>query len=199
MNKIVFATGNEDKLGEIREILKGFHVEVISMKEAGITEEIPEDGSTFSENALIKARYIVNKLGLPAMADDSGLEVDYLNGEPGIYSARFLGRDTDYVTKNTYIINQLKEAKKEERGARFVCAISLILPDGREFLKEGIMEGEIAHEIKGENGFGYDPIFFLPEYGMSSAEISREKKNKISHRGKALREMLEVINDLLQS
>ena len=167
-----------------------------SMKEMNITADIEENGATFEENSLIKARAVSKLTGLPALADDSGLEVDYLNGEPGIYSARYLGRDTDYDYKNNYIIDKLKEAKGEERSARFVCVISLVLPDGREFVKKGVMEGRIGYEIKGENGFGYDPIFFLPEYGKTSAEISAEEKNKISHRGKALSAMKELIASL---
>ena len=193
MDKIVFATANEGKVKEIKEILGDFPIEVVSMKEMGITADIEENGTTFEENSLIKARALAKLTGLPALADDSGLEVDYLNGEPGIYSARYLGRDTDYDYKNNYIIKKLKDAKDEERSARFVCVISLVLPDGREFVKKGVMEGRIGYEIKGENGFGYDPIFFLPEYGKTSAEISAEEKNKISHRGKALTAMKKLI------
>lgn len=196
MDKIVFATTNEGKVKEIKEILAGFPIEVVSMKEMNITADIEENGATFEENSLIKAREVSKLTGLPAMADDSGLEVDYLNGEPGIYSARYLGRGTDYNYKNNYIIEKLKNAKDEERSARFVCVISLVLPDGREFIKKGVMEGRIAYEIKGENGFGYDPVFYLPEYGMTSAELSGEEKNKISHRGKALRAMKELISGL---
>ena len=196
MDKIVFATTNAGKIKEIKEILADFDVEVVSINEMNITTDVEENGTTFEENSLIKARAISKLTGLPALADDSGLEVDYLNGEPGIYSARYLGRDTDYDYKNNYIIEKLKDAKDEERSARFVCVISLVLPDGREFVKKGVMEGKIGYEIKGENGFGYDPIFYLPQYGKTSAEISAEEKNKISHRGKALREMKEVITNL---
>ena len=196
MDKIVFATTNAGKIKEIKEILADFDVEVASMKEMNITADIEENGATFEENSLIKARAVSKLTGLPALADDSGLEVDYLNGEPGIYSARYLGRDTDYDYKNNYIIKKLKDAKDEERSSRFVCVISLVLPDGREFVKKGVMEGRIGYEIKGENGFGYDPIFYLPEYGKTSAEISAEEKNKISHRGKALSAMKELIASL---
>ena len=196
MDKIVFATTNEGKVKEIKEILEGFPVEVVSMKEMDITTDIEENGTTFEENSLIKAREISKLTGLPALADDSGLEVDYLNGEPGIYSARYLGKDTDYNYKNNYIIDRLKEAEDKERSARFICVISLVLPDGREFVKKGVMEGRIGYEIKGENGFGYDPVFYLPEYGKTSAELSSDEKNKISHRGKALRAMKEVIAEL---
>ena len=196
MDKIVFATTNAGKIKEIKEILADFDVEIVSMNEMNIDVDVEENGTTFEENSLIKARAISKLTGLPALADDSGLEVDYLNGEPGIYSARYLGRDTDYDYKNNYIIDKLKDAKDEERSARFVCVISLVLPDGREFVKKGVMEGRIGYEIKGENGFGYDPIFYLPQYGKTSAEISAEEKNKISHRGKALREMKELIASL---
>ena len=196
MEKIVFATANEGKVKEIKEILKDFPIEVVSMKEMGITADIEENGSTFEENSLIKARTLVKLTGLPALADDSGLEVDYLNGEPGIYSARYLGRDTDFDYKNNYIINKLSDAKDKERSARFVCVISLVLPDGREFVERGVVEGLIGYEQKGENGFGYDPIFYLPEYGKTSAELSPDEKNKISHRGKALSAMKKLIMDL---
>jgi len=193
MDKIVFATTNEGKVKEIKEILGDFPIEVVSMKEMGITADIEENGATFEENSLIKARALVKLTGLPALADDSGLEVDYLNGEPGIYSARYLGRDTDYDYKNNYIIDKLSEAEGEERSARFVCVISLVLPDGREFVERGVVEGLIGYEQKGENGFGYDPIFYLPEYGKTSAELPPEEKNRISHRGKALTAMKKLI------
>lgn len=193
MDKIVFATNNEGKVKEIKEILKDFPIEVVSMKEMGITADIEENGATFEENSFIKARALVKLTGLPALADDSGLEVDYLNGEPGIYSARYLGRDTDYDYKNNYIIDKLSGAKGEERSARFVCVISLVLPDGREFVERGVVEGLIGYEQKGENGFGYDPIFYLPEYGKTSAELPPEEKNRISHRGKALTAMKKLI------
>ena len=196
MDKIVFATANEGKVKESKEILADFSIAVVSLKEMNITTEVDENGTTFEENSLIKARAVSKLTGLPALADDSGLEVDYLDGAPGIYSARYLGRDTDYEYKNNYIIDKLKEAKGEERAARFVCVISLVLTDGREFVTKGIMEGRIGYEIKGENGFGYDPIFYLPEYGKTSAELTGEEKNKISHRGKALREMKDLIKNL---
>lgn len=196
MDKIVFATANEGKVKEIKEILADFSIAVVSLKEMNITTKVDENGTTFEENSLIKARAVSKLTGLPALADDSGLEVDYLDGAPGIYSARYLGRDTDYEYKNNYIIDKLKEAKGEERAARFVCVISLVLTDGREFVTKGIMEGRIGYEIKGENGFGYDPIFYLPEYGKTSAELTGEEKNKISHRGKALREMKDLIKNL---
>ncbi|MCR5161449.1 MAG: XTP/dITP diphosphatase [Lachnospiraceae bacterium] len=198
MNKIIFATGNKDKLKEIRMILSGTGIEIISMKEAGVTGDIEENGTTFEENALIKARAVCSMTGFPALADDSGLVIDALNGEPGIQSARYLGHDTSYDIKNNDLIRRLDGVPDEKRTARFVCAIACALPDGRSFTEEAAMEGRIGYEIRGENGFGYDPIFYLPEYGCTSAEISPEEKNRISHRGKALRAMkdrlLSVMN-----
>lgn len=200
MEKIIFATGNEHKMVEIRMILKGLNMEILSQKEAGITADIVEDGQTFEENALIKAKGIA---GVAAenpeykntiiLADDSGLEIDYLNKEPGIYSARYMGEDTSYDIKNQALLDRLKGVPDEKRTARFVCAIAAVFPDGTSEVVRGTMEGIIGYEIAGENGFGYDPIFFLPEYGCTSAEISPEKKNELSHRGEGLRKMREII------
>lgn len=187
MKKIIFATGNQDKMREIREILSDLDAEILSLKDAGIKADIVEDGTTFEENAEIKARAISEITGEIVLADDSGLEIDYLNKEPGIYSARYMGEDTSYHIKNKNLIDRLEGVPDEQRTARFVCAIAAAFPDGTMKTVRGVMEGRIGYEERGENGFGYDPIFFLPEYGMSSAEISREEKNKISHRGKALR------------
>lgn len=187
--KIIFATSNEGKMKEIKAILSDLDMDILSMKEAGIDIDIVEDGSTFEENAIIKAKAIMELTGEIALADDSGLEVDYMNKEPGIYSARFLGEDTSYRIKNNYIIERLKDAVGNERSARFVCAIACAYPDGEIITIRGTMEGIIGEKEAGSNGFGYDPIFFLPEYGCSSAELSLEEKNKVSHRGKALQEM----------
>lgn len=187
MKKIIFATGNEGKMREIREILSDLDVEVLSMKEAGITADIVEDGSTFEENAVIKAKTICEICGEITLADDSGLEIDYLNKEPGIYSARYMGEDTSYRIKNANLIERLEGVPDEKRTARFVCAVAAAFPDGSVKTVRETMEGRIGYEEKGENGFGYDPIFFLPEYGCYSGELSMEEKNKISHRGKALR------------
>ncbi|MCR5375283.1 MAG: RdgB/HAM1 family non-canonical purine NTP pyrophosphatase [Lachnospiraceae bacterium] len=192
--KIVFATGNAHKMVEIRAILGDLY-DVVSMKEAGISADIVEDGKTFEENALIKARAVAKIAGCMAMADDSGLEVDYLGKMPGIYSARFLGENTDYDIKNRVIIEMVSKAKGAERSARFVCAIACAWPDGREEVVRGTFEGEIAYEQAGPNGFGYDPIFFVPEYGMTSAEMSPERKNAVSHRGNALRKMRAILSD----
>ena len=187
--KIVFATGHEGKMREVRLILQDLGFPVLSMKEAGVSLDIEENGTTFAENAMIKARAVWEKTGGIVLADDSGLVVDYLGGEPGVYSARYLGEDTSYEIKNQAIIDRLADAKEEERTARFVSAIAAVLPDGSELVTEGTVEGLIAHEPAGNGGFGYDPIFYLPEFGVTSAEIPIEKKNEISHRGKALEAM----------
>lgn len=184
MKSIILASNNKDKVKEVKEILKGY--DIISMKEAGIDVDIEENGTTFEENALIKARAIMKLTGQITMADDSGLEIDYLNKAPGVYSARFMGHDTSYDIKNKALIQKLEGVKGSDRSGRFVCAIAVCFPDGREIVKRGTMEGLIAEEINGDNGFGYDPIVYLPEYGRTSGELAPEEKNKISHRGKAL-------------
>ena len=184
MKSIILESNNKDKVKEVKEILKGY--DIISMKEAGIDVDIEENGTTFEENALIKARAIMKLTGQITMADDSGLEIDYLNKAPGVYSARFMGHDTSYDIKNKALIQKLEGVKGSDRSGRFVCAIAVCFPDGREIVKRGTMEGLIAEEIKGDNGFGYDPIVYLPEYGRTSGELAPEEKNKISHRGKAL-------------
>jgi XTP/dITP diphosphohydrolase len=187
MKKIIFATGNQGKMKEIREILGDLDAEILSMKEAGISADIVEDGKTFEKNAVIKAKAISALTGEIVLADDSGLEIDYLNKEPGVYSARYMGEDTSYHIKNANLVERLNGVPDEKRTARFVCAIAAAFPDGTVKTVRATMEGRIGYEEKGENGFGYDPIFYLPEYGCTSAQLSMEEKNKISHRGKALR------------
>lgn len=208
MTKIIFATGNKDKMREIREIMADCDVEIYSMKEAGINIDIVEDGDTFEANSTIKAKAISDYIsgkgmseeqkddswkaisekykGAIVLADDSGLEIDYLNKEPGVYSARYMGEDTSYDIKNQNLIDRLEGVEKDKRTARFVCVIAAVLPDGEVLVSRDTMEGYIGWKIAGENGFGYDPIFYLDEFGCSSAELSREQKNAISHRGKAL-------------
>lgn len=193
MKRMIFATSNEGKMREIREIMKDTGYEVISLKEAGISVPIEENGTTFEENAIIKASAIATLTGVPVLADDSGLEVDYLDKAPGIYSARFLGEDTSYEIKNRYLIDRLEGVPEEQRSARFVCAIALAYPDGTAVTRRGTIEGYIGYESRGENGFGYDPIFMVPEYGKTTAELSMEEKNKISHRAKALQKIKEVL------
>ncbi|MBO4902054.1 MAG: XTP/dITP diphosphatase [Lachnospiraceae bacterium] len=194
--KIIFATGNQGKLREIRAILKDTDAEVLSMKEAGFDGDIEENGTSFEENALIKARTIAEKMHLLTLADDSGLVIDHLNGEPGIYSARYLGEDTPHSIKNANLIERLTGVPDEERSARFVCAVAAVTPDGKEYTVQATMEGRIAYEPAGTNGFGYDPIFYLPEYGCTNAELTPDQKNEISHRGKALRAMCAKLQEL---
>lgn len=193
MKRLIFATGNQGKMREIREILGDSIPEILSMKEAGIEADIVEDGKTFEENALIKARAVSKAGNIMAMADDSGLEVDCMGGAPGIYSARFMGEDTSYDIKNNYIIEQAMKVPYEERTARFVCAIACVLPDGREWVVRGTVEGLINDRQAGENGFGYDPLFLLPERGVTTAQLPPEEKNAISHRGRALRAMRNLL------
>lgn len=184
MKRIIFASNNEGKIKEVKQIFSEF--EVVSMKEAGIDLDVEENGTTFEENAQIKAKAVYDMTGEITMADDSGLEVDYLNKEPGVYSARYMGHDTSYDIKNQSIIDRLEGVEGSDRSARFVCVIAVCTPDGMVHTARGTMEGVIAKDIKGSNGFGYDPIVYLPEYGKTSAQLTPDEKNKISHRGKAL-------------
>lgn len=197
MKEIVLASSNKGKVHEVEMMMADVGIRVIPLSETGFTEEIEENGTTFEENAIIKAETVARALGMPALADDSGLEIDCLNKAPGIYSARYMGHDTPYSVKNQMILDKLKDVREEERTARFVCAMALAVPGEETITTRATMEGRIAYEIKGENGFGYDPIFYLPQYNMSSAQISPEQKNEISHRGKALRMMKEKIRRLL--
>ena len=196
--KIIFATGNAGKLKEIREILKDLNREIVTMREAGFEGEIEENGTTFRENAEIKAKAVWEKTGGIVLADDSGLEIDYLNKEPGIYSARYMGEDTSYYIKNQALLDRLDGVPDEKRTARFVCAIAAAFPDGSTQVVRGTMEGIIGHEIAGENGFGYDPIFFLPEHGCTSAQLAPEKKNELSHRGEGLRKMRIILEEKMK-
>ena len=193
--KFVIDTHNPGKVVEFKRLLEPMGIQAVMVEDLS---EPDETGTTFAENAYIKAAAACRETGLPAVADDSGLCVDYLDGAPGIYSARFMGEDTSYDVKNTALVEKLSGVPDEKRTARFACAIACALPDGRILTSYGTMEGRIGYEIKGENGFGYDPIFFLPEYGCTSAEISAEKKNELSHRGKALRSMKVKLEKLLR-
>ena len=206
MDTIIFATGNKNKMIEIRMILADLGCKILSQKAAGIQADVVEDGQTFEENALIKATTIADiARKMPeyknavVLADDSGLEIDALNKEPGIYSARYMGEDTSYDIKNQALIDRLEGVPDEKRTARFVCAIAAALPDGSTEVVRGTMEGRIGYEITGENGFGYDPIFYLPQFGCSSAELEPEKKNELSHRGEGLRKMRKVLEEKLES
>lgn len=198
MDKIIFATGNKEKMKEIRQIMEGTPVEVLSMKEAGYSCDAEENGTTFTENAIIKASAIAdavkaNREEAIVLADDSGLEIDALNKEPGVYSARYMGEDTSYRIKNANLIERLEGVPVEKRTARFVCAIAAVLTDGTVYTVRETIEGYIGYEERGENGFGYDPIFMVPEFNCTTAELTMEQKNKISHRGKALAKMKEEL------
>lgn len=199
MRKIIFATGNAGKMCEVREILKDMDADILSMKEAGIDIDIVEDGTTFEENAAIKARAVAAATQEEAivLADDSGLEVDYLDKAPGIYSARYMGEDTPYSVKNKNLIDRLEGVPDNKRTARFVCAIAAALPGGEVITTSGVIEGRIDHEEKGNNGFGYDPIFYVPEYGCTTAQLSVEEKNRVSHRARALAAMKEELEQRL--
>lgn len=195
MKTIIFATGNAGKMKEVREILGDLPVKILSMREAGVETDPEETGSTFRENALTKARSVAERIGkermeqegIAVLADDSGLVIDALDGQPGVHSARFMGHDTSYRVKNAELLRRLEGVPKERRTARFVCSIAVVRPDGSSFVKDGTIEGKIGYEERGEGGFGYDPIFYLPDFSRSTAELSAEEKNAISHRGNALR------------
>ena len=194
--KVIFATGNEGKLNEIRDILSDADIDMMSSKQAGLSTDVEENGTTFAENAMIKARAAAKNADCMVLADDSGLEVDYLNKEPGIYSSRYMGKDTTYHEKNMNLIGRLNDAGKmdpSERSARFVCAISAVFPDGTHAVVRETMEGYIGFKEEGENGFGFDPIFIMPKFGVSNSMIPSETKHAESHRGKALRKMREEL------
>ena len=192
---MIFATTNQGKVREIKAILGDIGEDILSLKEAGITADIVEDGTTFEENAIIKAKAIMELTGQIVLADDSGLEVDAMNKEPGIYSARFMGEDTPYEEKNRAIIERLEGVEGDARSARFVCVIAAAFPDGEVITTRGTIEGVIAKEPAGTNGFGYDPIVYVPEYGMTTGQMEPEQKNAISHRGKALMVMKKILKE----
>ena len=204
---IIFATGNAGKMREIREILGDTGLKILSMKEAGAGTDIVEDGDSFEANAMIKAKAVARTLAerndpacgdVIVMADDSGLEIDALGGEPGIYSARYMGEDTPYSVKSGSLIERLAGVPDERRTARFVFAIAAVLPTGETLTTRGVVEGRIGYEELGDNGFGYDPIFYVPEYGCTTAQLTEEEKNRISHRGRALRAMREELKKRIE-
>lgn len=192
--RLIIASNNAHKIREIKEILGGYFTELCSMKEAGIVLEVEEDGETFRENALKKARETLAVSGFDAaLSDDSGLMVDALNGAPGVYSARYAGDGHDDEANNKKLLAEMKNVPDEKRTCRFVSAVALVLKDGREFVAEGAVEGVLLHAPQGENGFGYDPLFYYPEFQHSFAEISAEQKNSVSHRKRALASLQEML------
>ena len=196
MKELVLASGNKGKLAEFQRLLEGLDVQIHSMNEYPEIGEIVEDGSTFAENALIKARAVCKATGKPAMADDSGLAVDALNGAPGIYSARFAGEQRSDADNNAKVLQLLEGVEDSKRTARFFCVIAIVLPDGREYTVEGTCEGTILHALQGEGGFGYDPLFYVESLDNTFAELTMEEKNHISHRGHANRKAVEIIQGL---
>ncbi len=191
--ELLFATKNQNKLQEIREVLEGYTI--VSMQDKNIDIDVTEDGLTYEENALKKARAIMEITGLTTLSDDSGLEIEFLDNRPGVHSARFLGEDTGYDIKNNHILELLKDVPNNQRKARFVCSIAAVFPDNNSLVATCSLEGYIAHTVSGKNGFGYDPIFFVPEFGVTTAEMPPELKNRISHRGKALRKMRDMLSN----
>lgn len=189
MRRIIFATGNQGKVKEVKDIMSGLPFEVLSMKEVGIDADVEENGLTFKDNAIIKVEALVEQCDDIIIADDSGLVVDALNGEPGVYSARYLGEETSFEEKMDHILMRMKDVPEEERTARFVAAVAAFVPGHGMICVEGVIEGVIGYEQKGEYGFGYDPIFYLPEYGCTASELLPEEKNKISHRALALEKL----------
>ncbi|HPS57569.1 MAG TPA: XTP/dITP diphosphatase [Spirochaetota bacterium] len=195
--KIVAATANMNKIDEIREKFSGIgHVEIIPVSDLGPVPEITEDADSFKGNALIKAKIICRMSGMASMADDSGLVVDALNGEPGVYSARYGGPGLDDRARYMLILHRMEDIPDEARQARFVCAIAIVLPDGREFVTEGSCEGLITRSPEGNTGFGYDPVFFIPEKRRTMAQLSMKEKNSLSHRGRALDKAAIILKDL---
>lgn len=184
--KVIVATKNQNKLEEIKEIM-GSGFEIVSMEEAGIDIDVVEDGETFDDNAIKKAEEVMAICNEIVIADDSGLEIDYLDKQPGIHSSRYMGVDTPYEEKNAKILELLKDAKGPQRTARFVCAVAAAIPGKYTIIARETIEGVIADKISGENGFGYDPIFYVPKYGKTTAEMTMAEKNEISHRGKAFK------------
>ena len=196
---MIVATRNRGKTREIREALKGLGVRIRSLSDFSNVPEIEENGKTFVDNALKKARYYTKYFGKVTLADDSGLEVDLLKGLPGIYSARYAGEKASSQENNEKLLREMEGVPISKRGARFKCVIAVVSPDGREILAEGVCRGRIGFREKGRRGFGYDPLFVLPNYGKTMAQLSLKEKNKISHRGKALRKIRKMIQSFLDS
>lgn len=194
--KIILATQNKGKIRELQELLVDENIEVLSLLDIKDWEDVEENGETFAENAALKANAAVKKTGLTALADDSGLEVDALDGAPGVYSARFAGEPKDDERNNDKLLQLLESVPDDRRQARFRCALVVATPEGEEFLTEGTVEGQIMRERRGSDGFGYDPLFFVPEYARTMAELSLAEKNKLSHRAQAFRKAIPILQAL---
>ena len=192
----MIATRNKGKIREIREALNGLGLRIYALSDFSDVPEIEEDGKSFTENALKKARFYSKYFGMLAIADDSGLEVDSLKGLPGIYSARYAGEEASSQANNQKLLSALEGVPVSKRGAKFKCLLAMVSPDGKEAIAEGSCKGSIGFKEKGKRGFGYDPLFILPKNGKTMAELSLEEKNKISHRGKALRKLRKLIKTL---
>ena len=189
--KLVLASKNRHKLAEMQTILGELGLEVVLESEVGVDVDVEETGTTFEENALLKAKAVMEASGMAAIADDSGLEVDALHGAPGVYSDRYGGKDSD-AARTALLLENMRDVPQEKRTARFVSAIACALPDGRVVTARGVCEGTVLFETRGDNGFGYDPVFFVPELGMTFAEADGARKNAVSHRGNALKEFCKV-------
>lgn len=196
--KIVLATGNQGKVKELAAILSDLEIEVLSLKDFPQIGEIIEDGKTFEENAIIKAKTVCETVNLISLADDSGLEVDYLDGAPGIFSARFAGEDKSDLDNNMKLLSLLSDIPMEQRTARFRCVIAIYTPEGECFTADGSCEGFVGYEMKGDQGFGYDPLFYLPEYDQTFAQLDSVIKNRISHRGRALAKAKNILVDIIK-
>lgn len=194
--KIILATQNEGKVRELQELLANEEIEVLSLRDIPDWEDVEENGETFADNAALKASAALQRTGLIALADDSGLEVGALDGAPGVFSARYAGEPKDDERNNDKLLGQLESVPDNQRGARFRCALVVATPVGKEYLTEGTVEGQILRHRRGQDGFGYDPIFYLPEYFRTMAELTLTEKNKISHRAQAFRKVIPILRDL---
>lgn len=196
MTRLLIATHNRDKLEEYLELFAGMHLELVTLDDVGIQKDVEEDGATFAENAQIKANAYARQSGLMTLADDSGLEVDALGGEPGVRSKRYAGENASDADRNAYLLNKLRNVPPGKRTARFRCAIAIASPRGELWEADGTCEGEIIFEPRGTNGFGYDPIFYFPDRGATLAELPMEEKNRVSHRARAAQEIRKILRDL---
>ena len=196
MKKLFFATGNQGKVKELVSLIAPYDVEILTMKDFPAFEAPEETGTTFQENAYIKAKAAVDYSGIPALADDSGITVDALKGAPGVYSARYSGENATSESNNQKLLDAMRDVPVGQRQAQFRASLALVFPDGRKFFSEGVIEGDLLFEYRGDGGFGYDPLFYLESYGKTTAELTMEEKNKISHRGRAFKDIVKQMVDV---